>query len=62
MIFDFKLYSGFNFKARFVADGHKVDTPHSMVYSLVISRDGVLVFLMVAAINGLDMKCTVVHN
>ena len=44
MIFDFKIDSGFTCNAILAADGHKVDTPHSMEYSLVISRDGVLVF------------------
>ena len=62
MIFDFKIDSGFTCNAILAADGHKVDTPHSMEYSLVISRDSVLIVLIVADINGLDMKCAVVHN
>ena len=41
LIFDVKLGENFRRKARLVADGHKMDTPASMTYSTVVSRDSV---------------------
>ena len=39
LIFDVKLSENFQRKARFVADGHLVETPDSVTYSAVVSRD-----------------------
>ena len=41
LIFDVKLSENFRRKARFVADGHLVETPASVTYSTVVSRDSV---------------------
>ena len=41
LIFDVKLSENFRWKARFVADGHLVETPASITYSTVVSRDSV---------------------
>ena len=44
------------------ADGNKVDTPPLMTYSSVVSRDSVWIVLKLAALNDLDMNCTVIQN
>ena len=62
LIFDVKLSENFRRKARFVADGHLVETPASVTYSTVVSRDSVRILLLVAALNGLDVKGADVQN
>ena len=61
-IFDINLGIGFTCKARFFADGNKVDTPPLMTYSSVVSRDSVWIVLKLAALNDLDINCTVIKN
>ena len=51
IFFDLKLSENFRRKARFVADGHLVETPASVTYSTVVSQDSVRILLMVAALN-----------
>jgi hypothetical protein len=55
MIFDVKM-EDFRRKARFVAGGHTTDTPHTMTYASVISRESVVFALTLAALNDLDVK------
>ena len=62
MIFDVKLAENLRRKARFVADGHKVETPSSITYSTVVSRDSVRIMLMLAALNDLDVMGCDVQN
>ena len=62
MIFDVKLSENFRRKARFVADGHRVETPASVTYSTVVSRDSVRILLLAAALNGLEVKGCDVQN
>lgn len=62
VIFDVKLSENYRRKARFVADGHKLETPASVTYSTVVSRDSVRILLMVAALNGLDIQGCDVQN
>ena len=62
IIFDIKLSENFRRKARFVADGHKVETPPSISYSTVVSRDSVRILLLIAALNGLDIMGCDVQN
>ena len=62
LIFDVKLAENFRRKARFVADGHRVETPASITYSTVVSRDSVRILLMIAAFNGLDIQGCDVQN
>ena len=52
----------FRRKARFVADGHLVETPDSMTYSTVVYRDSVRILLLAAALNGLEVKGADVQN
>jgi Reverse transcriptase (RNA-dependent DNA polymerase) len=62
MIFDVKLGENFHRKARFVAGGHTTDTPASITYSSVVSRDSVRIALLVAALNDLDLKACDIQN
>lgn len=56
LIFDVKLGENFRRKARLVADGHKTNTPSSVTYSSVVSRDSVRICLLIAALNDLDVQ------
>ena len=51
IVFDVKLGQGFRIKARFVGDGHKIETPSAVTYSSVVSRGSVRIILMIAALN-----------
>ena len=62
IIFDVKLDAGFTRKARLVADVHKLDTPPYIIYAHVVSRDSGIFVLLIAALNGLDVKCADLHN
>lgn len=62
LIFDVKLSENFRRKARFVADGHLVETPASITYSTVVSRDSVRILLLIAALNGLEVMGCDVQN
>ena len=62
IIFDIKLGEGFRRKARFVGDGHKTETPSSVTYSSVVSRDSVRIILMIAALNNLDIESADIEN
>ena len=62
IIFDVKLGEGFRRKARFVGDGHKTETPSSVTYSSVVSRDSVRIILMLAALNNLDIEGADIEN
>ncbi len=55
MIFDVKMGENFRRKARLVADGHKPDSPATITYSSVVSRDSVRIALTIAASNDLKV-------
>ena len=58
IIFDVKM--DFTRKARFVAGGHMTETPLSLTYSSVVSRESVKVAFLIAALNNLDiMSCDI---
>ena len=58
IIFDIKM--DFTRKARFVAGGHMTETPNSLTYSSVVSRESVKLAFLIAALNGLDiMSCDI---
>jgi hypothetical protein len=46
----------FRRKARFVAGDHTTDTPHTMNYASVVSRESARVALTLAVLNDLDVK------
>ena len=62
LIFDVKLGENFRRKARLVADGHRTETPSSLTYSSVVSRDSVRICLLIAALNELEVKCADIKN
>ena len=62
IIFDIKLGENFRRKARYVADGHKTDTPSHITYSSVVSRDSVRIMLLIAALNELDILSGDIEN
>ena len=62
LIFDVKLSEGFRRKARWVADGHKTESPASVTYSTVVSRDSVRIMLLIAALNDLEVMGADVQN
>ena len=62
LIFDVKLGENFRRKARYVADGYKTSTPSAVTYSSVTSRDSVRLFLLLAALNDVDIQSADVQN
>lgn len=60
MIFDIKM--DFTRKARFVAGGHTTETPASITYSSVVSRDSVRLMLMLAAMNDVPLLSADIGN
>jgi hypothetical protein len=55
MIFDVNM-EDLRRKARIVAGGNTTDTPHSMTYASVVSREAVIIALTLDALNDLDVK------
>ena len=62
MIFDVKFGENFWRKARLVAGGHMTDTPNTLTYSSVISRDSVCIALTIAALNELSVMACDIQN
>lgn len=51
--FHVKLGENFRRKARYVANGHKTDTPSLVTYITFVSRDSLRICLTIAAMNNL---------
>jgi hypothetical protein len=49
-------------KARFFAVGNTTDTPHSMTYASVVSRESVRNILTLSALNDFDFKIADIYN
>ena len=62
MIFDVKMGENFRCKARFVTGGHTTETPTSLTYSSVVSRDSVRIILLIVALNGLQVMGCDIQN
>ena len=62
MVFDVKMGENLHQKARFVVGGHTTETPLTLTYSSVVSRDSVRIILPVAALNGLDIMACDIQN
>ena len=62
LIFDIKMGENFRRKARFVAGGHMTETPSSLTYSSVVSRDSVRIALLIAALNDLNVMACDIQN
>ena len=61
-IFDIKMSENFRRKARLVANGNETETPASLTYSSVVSRDSVRIALTVATLNGLEVLACDIEN
>lgn len=61
LIYDVKM-ENFRRKVRYVADGHKTQTPESMTYASVVSRETVRIALTLAALNDLQVKTSDIEN
>ena len=62
MIFDVKFGENFHCKARLVAGGHMTETPATLTYSSVVSRDSVQIALTIAALNDLQVMSCDIQN
>ena len=62
IIFDVKMSENFRRKARLVAGGHTTETPSTLTYSSVVSRDSVRIALTLAALNDLDVQACDIQN
>ena len=62
MVFDIKMDGDFTRKARLVAGGHTTDTPSSVTYSSVVSRESVRIAFLIAALNDLDIYAADIGN
>jgi hypothetical protein len=54
MIFDVKM-EGLVWKARFVAEGHMTETPQTLTYASVVTRESVRLGFLIAALNDLEI-------
>jgi hypothetical protein len=61
MIFDVKM-DNLTRKARFVAGGHTTDTPSSITYSSVVSRDSIRIAFLLASLNNCDVCVADIGN
>ena len=62
MIFDVKIGENFRRKSWLVAGGHTTETPATLTYSSVVSRDSVRIALTMAALNGLTVMACDIQN
>ena len=62
MIFDVKFGENFWCKARLVAGGHMTNTPDTLTYSSIVSRDSVCIALTIAALNELSVMVCDIQN
>ena len=55
MMFDVKMNGQFTRKARFIAYGSRTEAPASVTYLSVVSREGVNIAFLIAALNNLEI-------
>jgi hypothetical protein len=60
-IFDVKM-EDFRRKARFVAGGHRTDTPYAMTYASVVSRELVRIALTLVVLNDVEVNMADIEN
>ena len=60
MVFDVKM--DLTRKARFVANGSTTDTPATLTYSSVVTRESVRIAFLIAALNDLGIECCDITN
>ncbi len=61
-IFDIKMGENFRQKARLEANGNETETPASLTYSSVVSRDSVRIALLLASLNELEVLACDIQN
>ena len=61
-MFDIKMGDNFRRKARLVANGNETETPASLTYSSVVSRDSVRIALLMASLNELEVLACDIQN
>ncbi len=61
-LFDIKFGKDFRRKARFVACSHMTETPLSLTYSSVVSRDSIRITLLVVALNNIQLQSLDIQN
>ncbi len=61
-IFDMKMGENFRGKARLVVNGNETETPASLTYSSVVSRDSVRIALLLASLNELEVLACDIQN
>ena len=61
-IFDVKTVENFHCKSCFVSGRHMKETPATLIYTSIVSRDLVRIALNIAALNGLDILSCDIHN
>eukprot|EP00978_Attheya_sp_CCMP212_P031213 scaffold117251_cov65-Attheya_sp.AAC.2 len=62
MVFDIKMDGKFTRKARYVANGNETEPPTAQTYASVVSRDSVMIALLYAALNDLEVLSCDVTN
>ena len=62
IIFDFNMDTGFARKARFIAEGEKIDTSPLVTYTSVVSINNVWTVLILASLDVLDVRCAEIQN
>ena len=62
VIFAMKLDAGITCKAIIFPYGHKLDTPPYKKYAYFVSMYSVIIVLLFATLNGLDVQCADVQN
>ena len=62
MIFDIKLDRRFTRKSRYVAGGPTTDTPSSITYHSVVSRDSIIITFTLEALNGVEIRAADISN
>ena len=62
MVYDVKMGENFRRKTRFVVGGHTTETPSTLTYSSIVSRDSGRIILLVAALNSLNIMACDIQN
>ena len=62
MVFSVKFDAFFTRKTRIIVDRQNVDIPPSITYASVVSRDSVIIVLLLSDISGIVVKCANVQN
>ena len=62
MIFDVKMDRQFTHNSCYVADSHTTDSPYSITYYIVFSRDSVRISFTLSDLNDIDIRASDIGN